>query len=418
MSHNYDSLIRRGLDYLRASFGEEAVERAVDLAGRFCVEVPGWQFWSGFGGGGRFEGGGTGGAARNTAEIAEDAGFVHALTGSTPTVGQHILWFLTMDGAEGDFDAASRVKDELAAHGVAMGSISPTYFLAGSEDGSFSARDASVRERYIAQTALGARIAVELGNGVLTLWFPDGTNYPGQRGLQDKISLMRDSILEFWRRVPDAWKNRLDRVLVEYKVFEPGTYSTTIPDWGTARELSRPFGDKGGVLVDMGHHHHGVNIEQIVANLIVSDVRGGLHCNTRYAADDDHSVQADYENARLFHELLAGDVVFNADRSRNWTIALDQMARAEQRIPSILKSVDALKRSVAKAALVDSRSLAGAQASGNLIRANVEFERALLHADVAPIVMESYRRTGLHLVPLIAYEESGYEGRIERKRNS
>jgi L-rhamnose isomerase/sugar isomerase len=298
-----------------------------------------------------------------------------------------------------------------------MGSISPTYFLGGSQNGSFSSQDATVRERFIGQTVLGARIAVELGNGVLTLWFPDGSNYPGQRELQEKIALMRDCAAEFWRRVPDAHKEKLDRVLFEYKVFEPGTYSTTIPDWGTSRELARTFGDKGGVLVDMGHHHHGANIEQIVANLIAFGVRGGFHFNTRYAADDDHSVQADYENARLFHELLAGDVVFNADQSRNWTFALDQMARAERRIPSILKSVDALKRSVAKAALLDNRSLAEAQASCDLIRANVEFERALLHADVTPIVMESCRRMGLHPVPLEAYDESGYQERIERERN-
>jgi L-rhamnose isomerase/sugar isomerase len=417
MPHHYDTLITIGLDYLRASFGEESVERAVDLTGRFAVEVPGWQFWSGFGGGGRFEGGGTGGAARTTTEIAEDAGFVHTLTRSTPTVGQHILWFLTKDGAEGDYEVARQVKGELEVHGVAMGSISPTYFLGGSQDGSFSSQDAAVRERFIGQTVLGARIAVELGNGVLTLWFPDGTNYPGQRELLEKIALMRDCAAEFWRRAPNAHKEKLDRVLVEYKVFEPGTYSTTIPDWGTSRELARTFGDKGGVLVDMGHHHHGVNIEQIVAALIAFGVRGGFHFNTRYAADDDHSVQADYENARLFHELLAGDVVFNADQSRNWTFALDQMARAERRIPSILKSVDALKRSVAKAALLDNRSLAEAQALCDLIRANVAFERALLHADVTPIVMESYRRMGLHPVPLDAYDESGYQERIERERN-
>jgi len=415
--NDFDSLITRGLDYLRASFGEEAVERAVNLTGRFLVETPGWQVWAGFGGGGRFEGGGSGGAARNTAEIARDMGFVHRLTGSTPTVGQHILWFLTRDGRHGDYETAIRVKAELEAHGVAMGSISPTYFLAGSEDGSFSSRNPEIRERYIEQTVLSARIAAELGNGVITLWFPDGTNYPGQRELQEKISLLRECTIEFWRRVPGAQKEKLDRALFEYKVFEPGTYSTTIPDWGTARELARLLGDKGGVLVDMGHHHHGVNIEQIVGTLIAFGVRGGFHFNTRYAADDDHSVQADYENARIFHELLAGDAVFNADPSRNWSFALDQMARSERRIPSILKSVDALKRSIAKAALAGSAVLEPHRAALDLIGANMEFERALLHADTGPVVMESYRRKGLHPAPMVAYGESGYQEQIERERS-
>ncbi|MBN2290640.1 MAG: hypothetical protein JXQ83_14995, partial [Candidatus Glassbacteria bacterium] len=152
MAHKLDIIRDRGLDFLRASFGEQAVERAVELTTRFEVEVPAWQFWQGFGGGGRFEGGGTGGAARTSEEIARDAGLVHSLTRSTPAVGQHILWFFSRDGINGDFAAAQRVKEELEHHGLRMGSVSPTYFLAGSGDGSLSARDSGTRQRYIDQT--------------------------------------------------------------------------------------------------------------------------------------------------------------------------------------------------------------------------------------------------------------------------
>jgi len=417
MPQGFEEMKDRGLEYLRAVYGEEAVERAVGVTAAFTVEVPGWQLWEGFGGGGRFEGGGSGGAARTTAEIAEDVGFIQSLTRSTPTVGQHILWFFSDDGVTGGYAAAERVAGELSSRGLSMGSISPTYFLAGSGDGSLTSRDAATRERYVEQTVLGARIAAELGNGLLTLWFPDGTNYPGQRGLQEKIGLLADSLSAFWDRTPADVKGKLTGVLVEYKVFEPGTYSTTVPDWGTARELSRIFGDTGGVLVDLGHHHHGTNIEQIVGNLIAFGVRGGFHFNTRYAADDDHSVQADYEMARIFHELLEGNVLANPDPGVNWAFALDQMARTEQRIPSVLKSVDALKRSVAKAALMDAESLEQPRKSRDLIAANVAFERSLLHADTAPIVMESYARRGLHPSPLAAYRESGYQERIERERS-
>ena len=168
---------------------------------------------------------------------------------------------------------------------------------------------------------------------------------------------MKESVINFWEHVPKDEKGRLDKVLFEYKVFEPGTYSTTIPDWGTACELSRLVGAKGGVLVDLGHHHHGTNIEQIVVTLIAFGVPGGLHFNTRYAADDDHSVQADYLIAKLFYELLQENVIYHENPSRNWAFALDQMARTEQRIPSILKSVDALKRSIAKAALLKTGEL-------------------------------------------------------------
>ncbi|MFC1541017.1 L-rhamnose isomerase [Candidatus Latescibacterota bacterium] len=416
MTQHLDSIKNKGLDYLKTVFGEEAVEYAIDCTSRFMIEVPAWQLWDGFGGGGRFEGAGSQGIAHTTGEIAEDAGMIHRLTQSTPEIGQHILWYFSEDGITGDYDLAVRIKGELEANGVIMGSISPTYFLSGSEDGSFSSQDTATRKRYIEQTVLGARIAAELGNGLLTLWFPDGTNYPGQRELQDKIGLMRECAEAFWDAVPEETKSKLDKVLFEYKVFEPGTYSTTVPDWGTARELSRIAGDKGGVLVDMGHHHHGTNIEQIVSTLIAFGVRGGFHFNTRYAADDDHSVQGDYEMARLFRELFRGDVIFNENPSKNWAYALDQMARTEQRIPSILKSIDALKRSVAKAALVDKEALSIIQKRMDLIGANTEYERALLHTDTAPIVMESYTRQGLHPVPLIAYTESGYQNEIETKR--
>jgi len=416
MPHQLEKIKNKGLDYLKTSFGDEAVEKAVEFTMKFMVEIPGWQFWEGFGGGGRFEGGGSGGAARSIEEIAEDAGFVHKLTGSTPTVGQHILWFFSRDKVKGDYKIAEKVARVFKSNGVRIGSISPTYFLAGSEDGSLTSQNKRVRERYIEQTVLGARIAAELGNGLLTLWFPDGTNYPGQRNLQEKVTLLKESLGAFWERTPVAVKRALDRVLVEYKVFEPGTYSTTVPDWGTALELARTFGEKGGVLVDMGHHHHGTNVEQIVAALIAFGVRGGFHFNTRYAADDDHSVQADYELARLFHELIAGDVVFNPKPARNWTFALDQMARAEQRIPSVIKSVEALKLSVAKAVLADFHKLKEYQKNRDLIGANVEFECALLHADTGPIMMESFFRQGLHPLPLVAYKESWYQERIEKKR--
>ncbi len=416
MAQDLDAVKNKGLDYLKVSFGEEAVEYAVQCTSKFMIEVPAWQLWNGFGGGGRFEGTGAGGIARNTREIAEDAGMIHRLTKSTPDIGQHILWFFSKDGVSGDYDLAKKVKADLEEHGVRMGSISPTYFLAGSEDGSFSSQNEGIRKGYVKQKVLGAQIAAELGNGLLTIWFPDGTNYPGQRELQEKIGLMKDCAIAFWEAVPDDVKQKLDKVLYEYKVFEPGTYSTTVPDWGTARELSRTAGGKGGVLVDMGHHHHGTNIEQIVATLIAFGVRGGFHFNTRYAADDDHSVQGDYEMARIFSELFTGDVIFNADPAKNWAFALDQMARTEQRIPSVLKSVDALKRSVAKAALVDMDARAKVQKGMKLIAANVEYEKALLHADTGPIVMEAYARQGLHPVPLIAYAESGYQEKIESKR--
>ena len=416
MVNQLDKIRKKGLDYLKVAYGETAVERAVGLTMRLEVEVPAWQFWAGFGGGGRFEGGNSGGAARNIPEIAEDAGYVHRLTKSTPWVGQHILWFLTENGEDGSTTKAQRVKEELESQGVKMGSISPTYFLRGSEDGSLSAMDSNTRERYIAQTVLGAKFAAHLSdNHLLTLWFPDGTLYPGQRDLDEKIRLMTESIAEIASMIPEKTLKKI-RVLTEYKVFEPGTYSTTIPDWGTARELSRNFGESGGVLVDLGHHHHSVNISQVVTNMINFGIKGGFHFNKRYAADDDHSCQADYELAQIFDALVKGEAIYNPDPSKNWALSLDQMARTEERIPSVLKSIDALKISAAKAVLVDFTQIQPYQRVGDLMAANVAYESPLLHADTRPIVMEAYHRQGLHPVPMIAYKESGYQQRIEKER--
>jgi L-rhamnose isomerase / sugar isomerase len=416
MAHRFDIIRTTGIGYLKAAFGEDAVERAIALTAGFRVEVPAWQLWKGFGGGGRFDTESGGGAARNIEEIAADMGLVHRLTGATPAVSTHILWFYSDNGMSGSIEKAREVQALFVANGITTGAINTTYFLTGSGDGSFTSQDGASRKRFIDQTVLGAEIATEVGNGLLSLWWPDGTNYPGQRYLQEKMRLMREGVSAFWDVTSEAVKNKLDMVLFEYKVFEPGTYSTTIPDWGTARELARLTGDKGGVLVDMGHHHHGTNIEQIVANLIASGVRGGFHFNTRYAADDDHSVQGDYEMARIFFELVRGDVIVSTTPGRNWAYGLDQMARTEHRIPSVLKSVDALLRSVAKAGLVDTDALEAAQKSHDLIAANVAYEAALLHADTGPIVMEALHRKGLHPVPLTAFKESEYQEKVARER--
>jgi len=416
MVNQLDKMRKKGLDYLNAAYGEEAVETAIGYVTNLKVEVPGWQFWAGFGGGGRFEGGNSGGAARNTLEIAEDAGLVYKLTNATPWVGQHILWFLSTDGLEGDVDKAQDVLLELEENGVKMGSISPTYFLKGSEDGSLSPLDPKTMGRYIDHTVLGAKFAAKFSdNHLLTLWLPDGTLYPGQRDLDEKVELVNTSLATVASRVkPNVLKQI--RVLTEYKVFEPGTFSTTIPDWGTAYALSQNFGKSGGVLVDLGHHHHSVNIGQIVSTMITFGIMGGFHFNKRYAADDDHSCQADYELAQIFDALVKRDALYNKDQSHNWTLALDQMARTEERIPSILKSIDALQLSVAKPALLNRGKLREYQEVRNLINANVEYERALLHADTRPIVMEAYHKQGLHPVPMVAYAQSGYQKRIGQER--
>jgi len=377
-----EKMVELGLEMLKEEFGEKKVERAIEAVKKFKVEVPSWIF--GKFGGGRFGEYSPPGAARDIFEKLDDAAFIHKLTGATPRIATHILWDLSKDGYEGDFEIAKKVREEARERGLDLGAINPTYFLSGSHRGSFSADEEETRERYIKQTILGGRIAKELANGLLTLWFPDGSLYPGQIELRGAYHNLREALEKSYEDIP-----RDVRILIEYKVFEPGTYSTTIPDWGTAALLARRLGPNVGVLVDLGHHHHGTNVEQIVAMLIAEGIPGGFHFNTRYAADDDLSVEPNPENARIFYELAVGDVIFNPDPLKNWAYMIDQCSSRENRMHAILHSVDSLQQSLAKAFLVDRDLLKKYQDGDEIILANRVFNDAIIGADVRPIVAKA-----------------------------
>jgi len=401
--------ISHGISMLEEEFGPEAVRRAVAAVGRFEVEIPSWAF--GPFGGGRFGGYTPPAGARTIEEKLDDAALVHSLTGATPRVATHVLWDFSADGREPDFEIARRVKEAARSRGLGLGAVNPTYFLAGSYRGSFSSPERDTRSRYVAQTVFAAKVAREFGNRLVTLWFPDGSAYPGQIELQDAYRRMKESIVE---AVGGSPKDVV--FLIEYKVFEPGTYSTTIPDWGAAFALSRAAGSACGVLIDLGHHHHGTNIEQIVAMLICEGVPAGFHFNTRYAADDDHAVEPNQEMARIFYELVRGGVVANPDGTKNWAYMIDQCSGRENRIHAVLHSVDSLMLSLARACLVDAAVLSDLQQKDEVILANRLFNRALLHADVRPIVARARLEKGLPADPVAAYVASGYQKKIESER--
>ena len=401
--------IKKGLDYLILEFGENRVKKAVEQVKKFNVEVPSWIF--GNFGGGRFGEYTPPGCARNVSEKLADAAVVNQLTGATGQVAMHVLWDFSDDGKQGSFDLARRVAVEAEEKGLKLGSINPTYFLRGSHRGSLSAPEDETRKNYIDQTILAAEIAEKLAVQLVAIWLPDGSNYPGQVDLQRSIARTRDSL----RRISAAISRHI-KVLIEYKVFEPGTYSTEISDWGAAYLLVREFGPNAGVLVDLGHHFHSANIEQIIARLINEGVYGGFHFNTRYAADDDHSVEPNGEMARIFYQLVKGDVVTNPDPGRNWAYMIDQCSGRENRMHALLHSVDSIQASLAKALLVDDEQLAAYQKKDEIILANRFFNNALLNADVRPIVMTARLEKNLPADPVQAYVESGYQEKIEQER--
>ena len=399
-----------GLELLRSEFGSERVEKAIEVIKRFRVEIPSWIF--GPFGGGRFAEYMPPGCARTIQEKLDDAAFVHQLTGATDHVAVHVLWDLTEDGETASLEVAKEVSQYAQKLGLRMGSVSPTYFLKGSYRNSLAATEQETVDRYIQQTVMAGKIARDYGSKLLTLWLPDGSLYPGQIDLRAAHTILNKALQQIYRKLdPEVW------MLIEYKVFEPGTYSTVIPDWGTAYMLARELGDNVGVLVDLGHHFHSTNIEQIVARLIAAGMRSGFHFNTRYAADDDHAVEPNAEMARIFYELAQGDVVVNDNHKKNWAFMIDQCSGRENRIHAVLHSIDSLQHSLAKAMLVDSDNLASLQQADEIMLANRLFNTALMLADVRPIVARARLDRGLPIDPVQAYMESGYQQKIETERS-
>ncbi len=400
--------VKVGLSALELEFGSVAVRAAIEAVKRFTVEVPSWVF--GRFGGGRFGDYMPPGAARSIEEKLDDAAVVHRLTGAAERVAMHMLWDFSEDSRVASLEQVHRVHQAAGERGLKIGSISPTYFLSGSYRNSLSADEPETRRRYIEQTVLAGRIARDFGCGLLTLWLPDGSSYPGQIGLRRNYEILKESLYEIREAIDDVW------MLIEYKVFEPGTYSTTVPDWGTAYALARYLGGNTGVLVDLGHHVQGANIEQIVARLIAEKMRCGFHFNSRYAADDDHAAEPNPELSRIFFELVSGRVVAQEKADKNWAYMIDQCSSRENRIHAVLHSVDTLQHCLARAMLVPEAELRALQDKDEIILANRCFNRAILYADVRPIAAAARLERLLPIDPVEEYVKSRYQAKIEAER--
>jgi len=404
LSEKYE-ILRRDLE--KKGIDVEEVKKKIE---NFNVEVPSWVF--GAFGGGRFSGYMPPGAARNVFEKLDDAALVNRLTGATPRVSIHVGWD---DPDEAPFDeiqadSFKKLRDYAQKLGLGIGAVNPTYFLEGTQFGSLSANDPETRRRLIEHTLTSAEIAAKYATGLITLWFPDGSLYPGQVDMRTAERNMKSSLKEIYQRMPDSV-----RMLIEYKLFEPGTYHTVISDYCVASDLARHLGERAGVLVDLGHHAHGVNVEHIVARLIENEMPGGIHFNSRYAADDDHAVEPNMQLFRVFHELVTGNVIGNPDPQRDWAYMIDQCSALENRIQAVLHSVDSLMISYAKALIVDEEALRKYQRKNEIMLAN----RVLLDAyltDVRPLIQMVRMEKGLPLDPVSAYVKSGYQEKIEKER--
>ena len=205
------------------------------------------------------------------------------------------------------------------------------------------------------------------------------------------------------------------RLLVEYKPFEPAFYHTDIADWGMASLLAKNAGPQAKVLVDTGHHYQAQNIEQIVAWLLDEDMLGGFHFNDRRYADDDLTLGSidPYQVFRIFHEIRLFEwETGRAPTSPTWST---RATTSRGKIEAMIQTVCTAQELCARAALVDHAQLAKYQQSCSLIDAEETLRGAFWH-DVRPAVRDWRESKGLPEDPMEAFRSSGYLERIIKER--
>ena len=367
---------------------------------RQCVETPSW----GYGNSGtRFGVFAQPGAARNARERLEDAATVHKFTGIAPTVALHIPWDKTDDWLG--------LKQYAAEVGIGIGAINPNVFQ-GQEYkfGSICNHDPSIRRLAVDHMLECVEIMRFTGSALLSLWFADGTNFPGQGNFRKRKRWMYDCLREVYDTLDEH-----DRMLIEYKFFEPAFYHTDLADWGNAYVMAVKLGKKAQVLIDLGHHPLGTNIEYIVAYLIDEGKLGGFHFNCRKFADDDLTVGTinPQELFLIYTELAAAEL----DPGTNTDIAymIDQSHNLKPKVEASIQSVCNLQNAYAKSLIVDRKALGEAQDSGEIIDAERILQRAY-ETDASPLIEQVRLEIDRDPDPLTAYRKSGYFERISEQR--
>ncbi|MEV0457793.1 L-rhamnose isomerase [Catellatospora methionotrophica] len=363
------------------------------------IETPSWAYGNS---GTRFKVYAQAGVPRDAYEKVADAATVHRLTGAAPSVALHIPW----DRVDDYVDLARHA----AEHGIRLGAINPNVFQ---EDdyklGSVCHPDPGVRRKAIDHLLECVDIMDATGSKVLSLWFADGTNYAGQDSVAARQDRLADALREVYDRLgPDQ------RMLVEYKLFEPHFYSMDVPDWGTSYAHCVALGDRAQVLVDTGHHAPGTNIEFLVTVLHRFGKLGGFHFNSRNYADDDLMVGAadPFQLFRIAHELVRADAI-RPDSGVEYM--LDQCHNLEAKVPALIRSVLNVQEAVAKALLVDATALSAAQQAGDVLGAHAVLMDAF-STDVRPLLAELRTELGIDPDPIAAYHASGYQQEIEAAR--
>lgn len=383
---------------MAAKHGLDQVFEALD---GFRIEVPSWGFANT---GTRFGKFVQAAAASTIEEKFSDAAQVNALTGASPTIALHVLWDLP--GGRADVPAIRALEEQ---YGIRAGSINPNLFQ--DQDykfGSIANPSAEIRARATAHLLDSVEIGRAIGSKDVSLWVSDGSNYPGTQSMRKRIGWMQEAL-----SITHAALGDEQRMLIEYKPFEPAFYHTDIADWGMAFELARAAGPKAKVLVDTGHHPQGTNIEQIVTWLLHLGGLGGFHFNDRKYADDDLTLGSidPYQLFRIFHEIRSA----GPEDSQDVAFMIDQSHNMKGKLEAMVQSVVTAQELCAKASLVDLERLAELQDSCCLVEAEECFRDAFWQ-DVRPVVRLWREARGLPAEPLQALAQNGYLERITKER--
>src|SRR5271165_5820233 len=378
----------------------ETVWKALDS---FRVELPSWGFANT---GTRFGKFTQPAAATTLEEKFSDASLIHRLTGVCPTLALHVRWDFVGGAA-----SAGEIERLAAKYGVQPGSINPNVFEEQIyKFGSLGNPDPATRKAALDHILESIEIAKRLGCRDLSLWFADGANYPGTQSIRQRKKWFEEGLSDAHAHLGEG-----QRMLVEYKPFEPAFYFTDIADWGMALLMAQKAGPKAKVLVDTGHHYQAQNIEQIVAWLLHHKMIGGFHFNDRRYADDDLTLGSidPYQVFRIFHEIhtyewekgVAADIAYMVDQSHN----------LKGKIEAMIQTVCTAQELYLKAALVDHARLRKFQQECSLVDAE-ETLRAAFWQDTRSILAEWRKAKGLPGDPMQSFRDSGYLERITRER--
>jgi len=370
------------------------------LLGQQAIELPSWAFGNS---GTRFKVFGSAGTARDPYEKIADAAQVNAHTGLAPTVALHIPW--------DKVDSYSNLRRYAEDHGVALGTINSNTFQDDDyKFGSLAHVDRRIRSKAIDHHVECIDIMHQTGSRDLKIWLADGTNYPGQDSLRARQDRLAESLAKIYDRIGEN-----QRLVLEYKIFEPSFYHTDVPDWGTSYAHTSALGERAVVCLDTGHHAPMTNIEFIVMQLLRLGKLGSFDFNSRFYADDDLIVGAadPFQLFRILFEVIAGGGYGNPDVA----FMLDQCHNIEKKIPGQIRSVLNVQEMTARALLVDTNALAAAQRAGDVLLANQILMDAF-YTDVRPALAEWRTSGGLPADPMAAYLASGYQKQIEADRVS